>query len=160
MLRAAVAAEVADAIGRKWAVQVAEKLESGPRRYNELMKELDEQISPKVFTRVLRRLEAENIVHRELVDQSPPGVQYRLTTFGKSLLAALDDLAQLWNRRHTDQSPGDGGAEYPSRAMRPASAKTSADSSYGRNTQPSSSATTAQPSSTVVPSMRTPPLPR
>jgi DNA-binding HxlR family transcriptional regulator len=100
MIRAAVATEVADAIGRKWAVEVAEKLEDGPRRYNELLKEVGDQITPKVFTRVLRRLEAENIVRREVVDRSPPGVQYRLTAFGASLLVALDDLARLWTKRH------------------------------------------------------------
>jgi DNA-binding HxlR family transcriptional regulator len=100
MMRAAVATQVADAIGRKWAVEVAEKLEDGPRRYNELLKEVGDQITPKVFTRVLRRLEAENIVRREVVDKSPPGVQYRLTAFGASLLAALDDLARLWTERH------------------------------------------------------------
>jgi DNA-binding HxlR family transcriptional regulator len=100
MIRAAVATEVVDAMARKWAVEVADKLESGPRRYNELLKDLGDQITPKVFTRVLRRLEAENIIKREVVDRSPPGVQYRLTDFGCSLLAALDELALLWTERH------------------------------------------------------------
>jgi DNA-binding HxlR family transcriptional regulator len=100
MIRAAVATEVVDVIGRKWAVEVAEKLESGPRRYNELLKEVGDQITPKVFTRVLRRLEAENIIQREVVHLSPPGVQYQLTAFGSTLLAALDDLARLWAQRH------------------------------------------------------------
>ena len=100
MNRAAVATEVVDAMARKWAVDVAEKLENGPRRYNELLKDLGEPISPKVFTRVLRRLEAENIIKREVVDMSPPGVQYQLTAFGCSLLAALDELALLWAERH------------------------------------------------------------
>ncbi len=102
MNRAVVATEVVDAMARKWAVEVADKLEKGPRRYNELLKDLGEPISPKVFTRVLRRLEAENIIKREVVDMSPPGVQYQLTDFGCSLLAALDELALLWAQRHRD----------------------------------------------------------
>ncbi len=102
MIRAAVATQVVDAMARKWAVEVADKLENGPRRYNELLKDLGDQITPKVFTRVLRRLEAENIISREVVDRSPPGVQYRLTAFGSSLLAALDDLALLWTERHAE----------------------------------------------------------
>jgi DNA-binding HxlR family transcriptional regulator len=100
MIRVGVATEVVDTLARKWAVEVADRLEGGPRRYNELLKDLGEQITPKVFTRVLRRLEAENIIVRQIVNQSPPGVQYQLTPFGHSLLAALDDLAQLWTERH------------------------------------------------------------
>jgi DNA-binding HxlR family transcriptional regulator len=90
------ATEVIDIMARKWTIEVVEKLKSGPMRYNMLLKKLDDQVTPKVFTRVLRRLEAECIVEREMVNGSPPGVQYELTSFGHSLLAALDELAKLW----------------------------------------------------------------
>jgi DNA-binding HxlR family transcriptional regulator len=99
LIDAMCAVKVVDTIGRKWAVEVAATLESGPRRYNELLKDLGGRISPKVFTRVLRMLEAENIIQRRVVDRSPPGVQYHLTAFGRSLLAALDDLARVWAGR-------------------------------------------------------------
>lgn len=101
MIRAHAAAECVDALAKKWAVEIVQTLERGPRRYNELRKEVSEQLTPKVFTRALRRLEAENIVRREVVNDSPPGVEYRLTAFGRSLLAALDDVAELWTRRHS-----------------------------------------------------------
>jgi DNA-binding HxlR family transcriptional regulator len=100
VIDAALAGEVVDTIGRKWAVEVAARLEGGPRRYNELLKAVGDHITPKVFTRVLRMLEAENIIQREIMDHSPPGVQYRLTAFGRSLLAALDDLTRVWSERH------------------------------------------------------------
>lgn len=90
--------EAVGAISRKWTVEVADKLESGPQRYNQLLKEIDGQVTPKVFTRVLRRMEEHRIIDREMVDGSPPGVEYRLTDFGYELLAALDDLAKVWER--------------------------------------------------------------
>jgi DNA-binding HxlR family transcriptional regulator len=91
--------EVIDTVARKWTVEIAEKLEGGPRRYNELLKDLDNQITPKVFTRALRRMEADNIVEREMIAGSPPRVEYTLTIFGRSLLAALDELAHVWSLR-------------------------------------------------------------
>jgi len=104
VLRTQEAAEATDALAKKWAVEVTYQLAAGPQRYNELLKGLDETVTPKVFTRVLRRLEAENIVERHIVDQSPPGVVYQLTRFGYRLVAALDDIAELWQSRHLDQS--------------------------------------------------------
>jgi len=99
MIHATAATQVIDTMSRKWTVEIVQKLEGGPRRYNELLRGLDDQVTPKVFTRVLRRLEAENIVERRMVNGSPPGVRYSLTSFGQSLLTALDDLAALWSER-------------------------------------------------------------
>lgn len=131
MIRAHAAVECVDALAKKWAVEIVQTLEHGPRRYNELRKEVSEQLTPKVFTRALRRLEAENIVRREVVNDSPPGVEYRLTAFGRSLLAALDDVAELWTRRHSlslTPPPGE-----PCRAPGPAGID---DRRLGRDVQP------------------------
>jgi len=99
MINANETTEVVDVMAKKWTIEVMIKLESGPRRYNELLKGLDQRITPKVFTRVLRRLEAERIVRRMMVNGSPPGVEYGLTDFGRSMLSALDALTRLWAMR-------------------------------------------------------------
>ena len=100
MVRPDHAAQLADVMAKKWVVEVYYRLADGPQRYNELLKGLNYNPTPKVFTQVLRRLEADNIIERRIVDQSPPGVVYQLTEFGCSLLAALDSMAQLWEGRH------------------------------------------------------------
>jgi DNA-binding HxlR family transcriptional regulator len=96
---AGIAAEAADTIGKKWVVNIVVELANGPRRYNDLLRRLDHPVAPKVFTRALRRLEAENIIQRVVIDGSPPGVEYRLTNVGQSLLATISDLAGLWASR-------------------------------------------------------------
>jgi DNA-binding HxlR family transcriptional regulator len=87
-------------MAKKWAVEVIYSLADGPQRYNALLKGLDDNVTPKVFTRVLRRLEADNIIERHVLDQSPPMVVYEITDFGSSLVQTLDDMAQLWEGRH------------------------------------------------------------
>ncbi len=105
MARPDHAAQLADVIAKKWVAEVTYQLAAGPQRYNELLKGLNENVTAKVFTRVLRRLEADNIVRRDVVDQSPPGVIYRLTNFGYSLLPTLDNLAELWEQRNLHPPP-------------------------------------------------------
>jgi len=112
------AVQAVETISRKWTIEIVTILERGPRRYNQLVRDLDAPVAPKVITRVLRRLAEEKVIVRELVDGSPPGVEYRLTPFGRSLLAMLEDLARLWAKREDSDHVFSDGPEMTTPAQR------------------------------------------
>lgn len=90
-----------DVIGGKWKGVILYKLLEGPRRFNELKRELP-TITQRMLTLQLRELEEDGIVHREIYKQIPPKVEYSLTDFGKTLEPIL--LAMLtWGSQYTNQ---------------------------------------------------------
>jgi len=87
-----------DVIGGKWKLLVLWHLQSGTKRYNELLKLIGD-ITPKMLVQQLRDLEADGIVERTLHPVIPPRVDYALTTYGKTLdpmIAALEE----WGKKH------------------------------------------------------------
>ncbi|MBE3560360.1 MAG: helix-turn-helix transcriptional regulator [Ktedonobacteraceae bacterium] len=90
-----------DVIGGKWKAVVLFKLLSGPRRFNDLKRDMP-TITQRMLTLQLRELEADGVVHREIYRQIPPKVEYSLTDFGKTLEPIL--LAMLdWGGQYTSQ---------------------------------------------------------
>ena len=59
-------------------------------------------ISERMLTLQLRELEAAGLVHREVHEQVPPKVEYSLTDFGRSLVAALTPLGE-WGEEHQER---------------------------------------------------------
>ncbi|MFH9134289.1 winged helix-turn-helix transcriptional regulator [Streptomyces sp. NPDC017524] len=59
-------------------------------------------ISERMLTLQLRELEAAGLVHREVHEQVPPKVEYSLTDFGRSLVAALMPLG-AWGEEHMER---------------------------------------------------------
>ncbi|MBT2899937.1 helix-turn-helix domain-containing protein [Streptomyces sp. McG3] len=59
-------------------------------------------ISERMLTLQLREMEAAGLVHREVHEQVPPKVEYSLTDFGRSLVAALMPLGE-WGEEHMDR---------------------------------------------------------
>lgn len=59
-------------------------------------------ISQKMLTSVLRNLEKDGIVRREIFMEAPPKVEYRLTERGNSLMPHLDALL-AWGIEHFDE---------------------------------------------------------
>jgi DNA-binding HxlR family transcriptional regulator len=90
------ATDVVRLLAGKWTLAVLAKLHERPMRHNELRKALDAGMSDKMLTRVLRRLEQTGIVSRHVTLGAPPGVEYRLLPFGRSLLDPLAELASRW----------------------------------------------------------------
>ncbi len=82
----------------KWTVQVVHALSGGTRRYGELQRELGD-ITPKVLTETLRKLEYDGIVQRTVYAVVPPKVEYSLTALGGTFVDALDSLCQ-WAVEH------------------------------------------------------------
>nr|WP_017593872.1 helix-turn-helix domain-containing protein [Nocardiopsis potens] len=85
-------------VGDKWSVLVIVLLGRGPRRFNGLHRGI-EGISHRMLTRTLRSLEGDGLVRREVFPTVPPGVEYGLTSLGRSLLEPLSALAD-WAVEH------------------------------------------------------------
>ena len=76
--------EVLSRVGDKWTVLLVKTLEPGPRRFNDLRREIG-GISQQMLTRTLRTLERDGMVARKVHPTVPPSVEYALT---QALLAA------------------------------------------------------------------------
>jgi DNA-binding HxlR family transcriptional regulator len=82
-------------------VVVVFALGEGPRRYSELHERIG-GISKKMLTQTLRKLERNGLVERRRLRSAPPGVEYRLTKLGATLLDPVRSLSQ-WAEQHTDE---------------------------------------------------------
>jgi DNA-binding HxlR family transcriptional regulator len=80
-------------IGDKWTVLVVTTLGEGPRRFNELRREIP-TVSQRMLTLTLRNLERDGLVSRTVTPTIPPRVDYELTALGQSLLQPIKALAQ------------------------------------------------------------------
>ncbi len=79
-------------IGDKWTVLVVQTLSDGPRRFNELRREIP-SVSQRMLTLTLRNLERDGLVSRTVTPTIPPRVDYELTELGKSLQKPICGLA-------------------------------------------------------------------
>ena len=80
-------------IGDKWTVLVVTTLGDGPRRFNELRREIP-SVSQRMLTLTLRNLERGGIVSRTVTPSIPPRVDYELTALGHSLLKPVTALSE------------------------------------------------------------------
>lgn len=79
-------------IGDKWTVLVVQTLGEGPKRFNELRREIP-SVSQRMLTLTLRNLERDGLVNRTVTPSIPPRVDYELTSLGQSLLKPICGLA-------------------------------------------------------------------
>jgi len=96
----AVLRDVLSRIGDKWSVIVLCRLDSRPRRFNELRR-LVEGISQRMLTSTLRQLERDGLVERTVWPTVPPQVEYALTGRGRGLHDVLYQLVD-WTGTHFD----------------------------------------------------------
>lgn len=90
-----------DLLSNTWNAVVLRALRDGPRRPVELREHIG-GISPKVLTETLRRLQFNGLVERHAMPGAPPGVEYRLSALGRTLLAPLDAVG-AWAFEHGDE---------------------------------------------------------
>jgi DNA-binding HxlR family transcriptional regulator len=90
--------EVLSRVGDKWTILVVGELGEGPRRFNEIRRQLG-SISQRMLTLTLRGLERDGLVLRTVFPTVPPRVEYQLTELGRSLLEPVSGLG-LWARQH------------------------------------------------------------
>ena len=79
-------------IGDKWTVLVVQTLGEGPKRFNELRREIP-SVSQRMLTLTLRNLERDGLVNRTVTPTIPPRVDSELTELGQSLQKPICGLA-------------------------------------------------------------------
>jgi DNA-binding HxlR family transcriptional regulator len=88
-------------ISDKWTALIVYALVDGPRRHGELRRTVD-GISQKMLTQTLRKMEAEGLVERDVLDRVPPHVEYSLTPLGRTLERPLVAICE-WAMGHLDE---------------------------------------------------------
>ena len=86
-------------VGDKWTPIVVYCLSMGVWRFGDLRSCIPD-ISKKMLTQVLRRLEAEGLVERRVYPTAPPATDYRLTPLGRTLHEPLRMLCH-WAEANT-----------------------------------------------------------
>ena len=90
--------QAVELIGSRWTGAVIQALLSGPTRYATIRAAIPE-ISDRMLSDRLRILEAEGLVERRVVPETPVRVEYQLTEKGRSLenaLGAVGAWAEKW----------------------------------------------------------------
>ena len=85
-------------LGGAWTPNVPWYLREGPRRFNELRRDVV-GVSGKVLSQRLQRLQADGIVERRVVATRPVAVEYRITPLGKTMREPVDALLR-WTTTH------------------------------------------------------------
>ena len=90
--------QAVELIGRRWTGALLQMLMEGPRRYSDLRGAVPD-ISDRMLSERLRELEAEGILRRVVIPDTPVRVEYELTEKGDELrepLRAISVWAEQW----------------------------------------------------------------
>lgn len=90
-----------DLIGDKWKPIVLFILGQGMRRHGQLRRQLPD-VSNKMLTQTLRRLEDDGLLTRTVYAEVPPRVEYNLTDLGRVFLGPVADLCR-WAEQHRSE---------------------------------------------------------
>lgn len=85
-------------ISDRWKVLIIRDLLGGTKRFGELKKSVG-NISQKVLTANLRKMETDGLLTREVFPEVPPRVEYTLTETGYSLKPILDSMV-IWGEEY------------------------------------------------------------
>lgn len=87
----------AELLGKRWTPLILHELDQ-PRRYSELAEALD-IVSERMLIQRLKELEGAGVVERQVIDEQPVRVIYRLTEKGRALgrvVGSLQRWAEQW----------------------------------------------------------------
>src|SRR5215470_16039093 len=87
-------AATAEIIATKWTALIVHDLSEGPRRFMEL-EHACPGISPRTLSERLDMLEREDVLVRRSYPESPPRVEYELTSKGRSLLPIIREMRRF-----------------------------------------------------------------
>src|SRR5207247_10486708 len=89
-------------VGERWAILVVDGLLVGPRRFNELEREVT-GLAPKILPDPLRRLERDGLIVGRPYSERPLRLAYELTADGLGLAGALRLLTD-WGARRRERA--------------------------------------------------------
>jgi DNA-binding HxlR family transcriptional regulator len=92
---------VLDEVGNKWSLLVMLSLAGKRRRFMDVKRSIGD-ITQRVLTQTLRKLERDGYVARQVYPTSPPTVEYWLTPLGVSLLEPTGRLV-IWANENFDR---------------------------------------------------------
>ena len=78
-------------IGKRWTGAILLVLMEGPLRFCEITQVVPD-LSDRLLSERMKELEAEDIVERQVHDESPVRVEYSLTAKGHALLPVIDSM--------------------------------------------------------------------
>jgi len=84
-------------VANRWTLEIVRALMAGASRFSELAAAIP-GLSDRLLSERLKTLEAEEIVTRNVVPDTPVRVEYRLTPKGEDLHAAVAALAEWAGR--------------------------------------------------------------
>jgi DNA-binding HxlR family transcriptional regulator len=89
-------------ISDKWSLLILCTLEmNGTMRYKELMVAIPD-ISQKMLSSTLKRLEEDHLLTRKMYAEIPPKVEYTLTQMGKELIPSVQSMIN-WAQTHFEE---------------------------------------------------------
>ncbi|SES64753.1 transcriptional regulator, HxlR family [Draconibacterium orientale] len=89
----------------KWSLLILGTLnQNGIMRYKELNAAIPD-ISQKMLSSTLKRLEEDKLINRKMYAEIPPRVEYSLTKTGKEFMPAVDMMVN-WALEHFDEIVG------------------------------------------------------
>jgi DNA-binding HxlR family transcriptional regulator len=90
--------QAVELVGKRWTGAILFVLLDGPTRFSEF-KQLVPDLSDRLLSERMKELEAEGIVERRVIDDTPVRVEYVLTDKGRALepaVLALKRWARSW----------------------------------------------------------------
>lgn len=84
-------------LGGKWAILILESLADGPKRFNQIQKEID--ITQATLATHLKQLEEEGLLTRTVFPEVPLRVEYELTEIGREFKPVLDSI-EVWGDKY------------------------------------------------------------
>jgi len=95
---------VLDEVGDKWSLLVMLSLQGRRQRFMHVKRSIGD-ITQRVLTQTLRKLERDGYVARQVYPTSPPAVEYWLTPMGVSLLEPMGKLV-MWANQNFERVMG------------------------------------------------------
>ena len=85
---------VEDIVGCKWSLSVIEAVKNDIVRPGEIQRAI-EGISPKVLNERFNKMLRYNILEKSIYPETPPRVEYQLTSFGHKFVGILEQIKTL-----------------------------------------------------------------
>lgn len=92
------ATDVVALVADKWVIEVLHALRAGQNRYGMMQRAIPD-ITKKMLTQTLRKLERNGIIDRIDYEENPPRVEYHITPAGDALIAHLTQMCE-WSKAY------------------------------------------------------------